>query len=300
METGLVLALFASFSFAVCAVVVRKASSISGEAFTAMAISVFIGLPFFAIVLLLTGHWEALGNVSWRVLLLLGAAGIIHFIIGRGLNYRALRIIGANKTTPFIMTNPIYTVFLGILFLSESLTGNLIFGLVMILGGSALVTIEKTSVATEKSGGRFSNEVKGMIAAFGGALCWGTTPVLVKAALTELGSPFAGAFVSYAVAFVIVVALLLFRGNREQLRRIHLRDVLLPISIGGVLTSGGQLLAYSSLTFAPASMLAPLMATQGVFIFILSFTINRKIEVFTFKVIVGTLATVAGTILMFQ
>ena len=54
METGMILAIFSSFSFAVCAVVIRRASSIAGEAFTSMAYSVFVGLPYFVIVLSVT------------------------------------------------------------------------------------------------------------------------------------------------------------------------------------------------------------------------------------------------------
>jgi drug/metabolite transporter (DMT)-like permease len=301
METGLILALLASFIFAICAVVIRKASAIAGEAFTSMAYSVFVGLPYFVLVLTFTNRWNDLSGLTWLSFILLGAAGIIHLILGRGLTYRALRLVGANKTMPFVTANPIFTVILGIIFLSEQLTGFLAFGLLFILLGSGLVTFEKSSVATEKSSSRFSTDVKGLLAAIGGALCWGTTPVVVKLALNELGSPYAGSFVSYAVAFVVAIGLLAFsRQNRRQVFNIPFRQVLVPILIGAVLTSTGQLLAYLSLTYAPASMLAPLMATQGLFIFMLSFLVNRKIEVFTPKVIIGTLATVAGTVLIFQ
>ena len=77
METGLVLSLFASFSFAMAAVVVRKASAVAGEAFTSMAYSVFVGLPYFVLVLSFTGHWGELSGITWRVFLLLGAGTVL-------------------------------------------------------------------------------------------------------------------------------------------------------------------------------------------------------------------------------
>ena len=48
MEIGLIFALIAAVSFAGNVVLVRKAATRTGESFTAMAISVFIGIPFFA------------------------------------------------------------------------------------------------------------------------------------------------------------------------------------------------------------------------------------------------------------
>jgi uncharacterized membrane protein len=75
---------------------------------------------------------------------------------------------------------------------------------------------------------------------------------------------------------------------------------LVPLIIGGVFTSTGQLFSYTALGYSPASMIAPLMSTQVLFVFLLSFLINRQIEVFTPKVILGLVATVTGTFLIFQ
>ena len=73
----------------------------------------------------------------------------------------------------------------------------------------------------------------------------------------------------------------------------------ITVLFGGLLACGGQMLGFTALGISPASMLAPLMSTQILFILVLSFLLNRQIEVFTPKVIMGMVATVAGTIFIF-
>jgi len=300
MGKGLIFALFGSFSFAVSAVIVRKMAARAGESFTAMVISVFIGIPFFAIALFFTGEWSKFLSVSVRAFILLGLAGIIHFIAGRLLSYNAYRLIGANKATPFIMINPFYTVIFGVLFLKESLTVNLVLGLLLIFAGAALITIERKSVSEERQRVFFSTEVKGILAALGGGLCWGTTPILIKSAVEEIGSPIVGAFIAYVIAAIVTAFLLFGKQQREQMFQLPFVAILVPLVISGIFTSTGQLFAYTALKYSPASLVAPLFSTQILVIFLLSFLLNRQIEVFTPKVILGMVATMAGTFLIFQ
>ena len=300
MEKGLIFALFAAVCFAGSVVLVRKAAARTGESFTATAISVFIGIPFFAVALFISGEWHKLWFVSGQAFILLGAAGIIHFIVGRLLSYNAYRLIGANKATPFTMTNPFYTLILGVLFLNESLTVFLILGILCIFTGAALITIERKSVSEKRQGGFFSAEVKGILAALGGALCWGITPVLIKPAIGEIGSPLVGAFVAYVTASIVMAFFFFRRQHLEEMVQLSLLAALIPLVIGGIFVATGQLFNYTALGYSPASMVAPIISTHVLFVFLFSFLFNRQIEVFTPRVISGMLVTVAGTFLLFQ
>ena len=299
MEKGLILALLAAVSFGASTILVRKASAEAGESFTATATSVFIGIFFFAIAISFTGEWDKLFSISGRASILLGAAGIIHFVIGRSLGYNAYRLIGANKANPFITTNPFYAVILGVLLLKESITVYLVLGVLCIFAGAALITTEKKSVSKEQRG-FFRTEVKGILAALGAAICWGISPVLIKPALGEIGSPLVGAFVSYATASIVMAFLLFRRQHREQIVRLPLITVLIPLIISGIFTSAGQLFCYVALSYSAVSVVTPLASTQALFACIFSFLFNRQIEVFTPKVILGMVATVTGTFLMLQ
>lgn len=300
MEKGLIFALFAAVSFAGSTVLVRKAAARTGESFTATAISVFIGIPFFAVALFISGEWHKLWFISGQAFILLGAAGIIHFIVGRQLSYNAYRLIGANKATPFIMTNTFYAVIFGVFFLNESLTVFLVLGVLCFFAGAALITIERKSISEKRQGGFFSAEVKGILAALGGALCWGATPVLIKPAIGEIGSPLVGAFVAYVIASIVMAFFFLRRQHREQMVHLSLLAALIPLVIGGIFAATGQLFNYTALSYSPASMVTPILSIHVLFIFLFSFLLNRQIEVFTPRVISGMAVTIAGTFLLFQ
>jgi len=299
MDTGLILAIIAAVSFSAGIVLVRKTAGEAGESFSVTAISVFVGIPFFAIAIIASGEWSHLIGISWRAVALLGSAGIIHFIFGRLLGYNAFRLIGANRATVYTMTNRFYTVLFSALFLGEEITYFIVFGVLLMFAGAVLITLERKG-GKEKRKGLSRDEVKGILLALAAALCWGVTPVLIKPGVAEIGSSSAGAFVSYCAATVAMGLLLLNGQRRKQLTQLPFKKSVLPMATAGAFTAGGQLLYYTALGMSPASVVTPLLSIQVLFIFFFSFLINRRIELFTPKVFIGMGATLAGTFLLFQ
>ena len=299
MEKGLILALLSSLSFAAGAVFIRRGVFEAGESFTATAISVFIGVPFFAAAVFLNGDQSKLLSLSGHGFILLGVAGIIHFVVGRLLTYNSYRLIGVNKAAIFGRTSPLYTVILGFLFLNESLTISLIFGVLCIFAGAALVVTERKGVSQEKQRGDSRTEVEGIVTALAGALCWGISPVLIKPAVEEVGSASVAAFVSYVTASVVMACFFFRRQHREQLVQLRFFAALIPLVISGILVCIGHLLNYEALGCSPASMVTPIISTNVVLIFLFSFLLNRNIEVFTLKAILGMAVTIIGTFLIF-
>jgi len=299
MDTGLVLALISSVGFAAGIVLVRKTAGEAGESFSVTAVSIFIGVPFFAIAIFASGEWTKLQTISWQALAMLAAAGIIHFIFGRLLGYNAFRLIGANRATVYTMTNRFYTVLFSVLFLGEPLTVYVVSGVLLMFAGAALITTEKENSAGGKK--KLSrNEVKGILLALGAALCWGITPVLIKPGVEELGSSVAGAFISYCTAAIVMGFLLVDRPRRQQLMQLPFKKSIMPMAISGIFTATGQLFYYTSLSLSPASVVTPLLSIQSIFILLFSFFINRRMELFTPKVFIGMALTLAGTVLLFQ
>lgn len=295
----MILAIIAAVSFSAGIVLVRKTAGEAGESFSVTAISVFVGIPFFAIAIIASGEWSHLIGISWRAVALLGSAGIIHFIFGRLLGYNAFRLIGANRATVYTMTNRFYTVLFSALFLGEEITYFIVFGVLLMFAGAVLITLERKG-GKEKRKGLSRDEVKGILLALAAALCWGVTPVLIKPGVAEIGSSSAGAFVSYCAATVAMGLLLLNGQRRKQLTQLPFKKSVLPMATAGAFTAGGQLLYYTALGMSPASVVTPLLSIQVLFIFFFSFLINRRIELFTPKVFIGMGATLAGTFLLFQ
>ena len=70
--------------------------------------------------------------------------------------------------------------------------------------------------------------------------------------------------------------------------------------IAGLFTATGQLLYFSALEKSQANIIAPLISIEVLFIYGISFFVNRRHEVFTLKIALGMAAMVAGTFLLFR
>lgn len=299
-ENSLIIILISAVFFSIQGICVRRAVYITKESFTSTATSTFLGVIFFAASVSVSGEWSKLWSLSGQGVILLGAAGIIHFVAGRLLVYNAFRLIGANKAGALSRTNPIYAVMFGVIFLNESLTIFLVLGVLCIVTGAVLIGLEKESVSGVGRSGFSSTEAKGILAALGGAVCFGTSAVLIRPVVEEVGSPFIGAFVSYVAASVVMAFFFVKRGNRQQMARLRLfPSAIIYLMTGGISISIAQLLKYTALVYSPASIVVPLLSISVLFAFFLSLLINRKIEVFTLKVISGILCVLAGTFIIF-
>jgi drug/metabolite transporter (DMT)-like permease len=299
MDIGLILALIAAVSFAIGIVLVRKAAGEAGEAFTVTAFSIFAGIPLFAIAISINGDWHYLVSISLKALGMLAAVGVIHFIIGRLWAYDAFRRIGANRSTPITQLSPIVTIALTWFFLDESLTFYVAFGALLMMAGVLLISQEKGPLSKGKRK-LTSDEVKGILLSLGAALCWGITPVLIKPAVTETGSAVVGNFVSYTAAGIILLVWLINKKQRNYFAKLNIKKNVLPMIVAGLFTAAGQLLYFAALVRSPANVVAPLVSIEILFIFLLSFLVNRRGEVFTWKVTLGMVAAVGGTFLLFH
>lgn len=291
MEPGPILAILAGAIFAGSEVTIRKATHRAEESFTAVAIVLFAGVVIFAFILPLSGDWNRVLSLSWQGFLLLGAVGIIHYVIGRYLFFNSIRYIGANIAGAVTRTSLIFAVIFGVVFLQESVTVWLISGALAIMVGVVLVSFHKEEKIIRL-------QARGIIFSLGHALCLATSAVLIKVVMEEIVSPYAAAFVSYIVGFFLVVIILL--GKRRKLQLFQLsRSYLILVAFAGVLALVAQVMRYAALSLSPVSVVTPLMGTLVLFTFILSFVINRKIEVFTWRVFVGILVVLGGTALLF-
>ena len=295
---GLILALVASFCFAISNVFVRKGMNQSGESFSAMPISVLIGMALSAFPSIISSESNELTSLSWLGIVSLAGAGVIHFVIGRMLAYTSIRLIGANRAAPILACCTFFAVALGIFFLNEPLTVHLVLAFLLLIGG--VIVISTTSHSEPgKLGAPEGHLTKGIFTALGAAICWGVTPVLIKIGLEETGSSFLAVFVSYLAATIVAAGLLFHPRNYAKLRRLD-RASLIPITIAATATTISQILRYVALDYSPVSMVSPLISTSALFVFPLSFLINRKIETFHPRVIAGAIAVVIGIFLMFR
>ncbi len=292
MEIGLVFALLTAMTISGSAISTRRGVFQSGEAFSPVVIHITIGTLLFSLLILFTGDWVKLQSLSGQGFALLVTAGIIHFIFGRFLSYTCIRLIGATRGAAIFRTQIFYAVIFGILLFKEPLTLFLVLGVLGIAAGATLAgTQEGSEVAKVR--------VRGILAGLGGSFFWGISGVLIKPAVEEIGSPSAAAFISFTAAFIVAAGFLLSREQRAKLLRLR-RKAFIPFILAGIFNTIGNLFRYTALGYSPVSLVVPITSTSAIFTLLLSFLVNRKIEVFSQKVFWGIAATVVGTLLLFQ
>ncbi len=279
-------------AFAASTVLARRALFQSKTPLGGVFISVPCGALFFLGLLLGTGQFERLWHVPWYVFAILGISGVTTSLAGRWLNYTSVQQIGANRSGALLRTSPIYAVFFGLIFLNESITILIIFGILLVLLGATLVSGGKREETTHI-------RVKGVAAALASALAYAVGAALVKAIINEVGSPVVAAFITFSSASIVLFGLF----SRKELRSRPLqikRHSLVIFVAAGILAALAQLFRFTGLSYGPLSLVEPvLVSSMALFVLVFSFLINRNIDVFTVRVILGIISTMAGIALMF-
>ncbi len=294
--SGSILAILGALTFAFSGIVTRRAVIRVVNAAAGVLITVPLGVPFFLLILIATGQTGSVLGFSWQSYAWLSAAGIIHFVAGRSLSYGCVQLVGQNMANVLHRVSPLVAVVLGVSILGETLTWQLIVGVLLIVGGITLAVL--TPQMLRRGRGLFSGiPRKAILLGAGAGLSWGITPILIKLGLNGSGSPVAGAFISYSVATIVLSFFLWNPNTRAAFMSIKSRALGLFLLVG-LLAATAQLLRYTALDTTPASVVSPLFSTSPIFQLILAFLFNRKLEVFNRMVIVGTMAVVVGSILL--
>ncbi len=293
--SGSLLALLGAVFFAASRIPLRRGLTDTGESFSAVAYSVFTGVVLFSLLAFVPGDRAELARISLKSYALLATAGVTAFVLGRALEYTAVRLIGNNIAAPLARVSIVVAVVSGILVLGESLTMMGIWGVVLILAGVILVSISGEDGKVRLTRG---NLIRGIAAGLGAGICWGASTVLIRAGIQDVDSPFVAAFISYMAALAVIASSLLHKGRRLQLNQVG-RSSLIALLLNGVFVSVAQLLRYLALDITPASIVQPIMSTSLLFLLLFSFALNRNVEVFTWKVVLGVVAVVAGAVLIY-
>ncbi len=293
MESGPLFAILTAASFAVTQILVRRATYLSDESFTPLAVSMLVGTPIFVLLVTFSGEWQELRSFTWQQFALLGTAGLIHLIIARYLFFNSTRIIGANPTAAITRTSVIFSVILGVAFLGESVTAQQVIAALMIMFGAVLTTTEITRTT-------FKISTRGLFMGLGTALCAAGSAALIRPVMTETDAVYAATFVMYMTAFIVIMVILLFRRQQRGYVLQQGRGTFLMLSFGAVFLVIGHIFRFSALQYSPVSIVQPLTATIVIFVLLFSWMVNRRIDVFNWRVIAGIVMVLAGVFLIYD
>lgn len=320
MIAGALLALGSAFSFSVNSILVRRGFADAGATAAQGAfITVLLGVPFGLAAVLITGQIFNFDLISLNGYLLLSAAGVVHFGVGRYCNYRGIAAIGASRAVTVQAVAVPYSILMAVVLLGERPTLLMYLAIALILVGPFLMIERRPKRPAPASsppaqtgrgeaqgaaqGGEESSRVEirqleGYVFSLLAALAYGTSPILIRAAVQDgVGTAAIGTFVAYVAASAVLTAGLVLPAQRELVHAINFRYMRL-FGGAGFSVFLAQLLRFFALSLASVSIVNPLMRTVGVFTLILSYLLNRRLEKITLGVVLGVLVSFAGAALL--
>jgi uncharacterized membrane protein len=299
---------------------------LTGTVLQAMAITVPIGLPISFAVAVATGSLAAVAGFSSRALVALSLSGILHFVWGRYCNYRATRAIGTNLVAPIQQINLIVTLLLAIWILGETLTPLRMLGIALVLLGPGVTLGERDPKPIQSLGARAlgadvtgpgladspvddpiaaaptvfrPHYAEGYFWALLSATGYGLSPILVRIGLEGKGLAvsIAGNLVA-SLAATVVMGLFLLPPRRLRHALAVGREPAKWFTLSGVLVAISQLFLYMAMSIAPVTVVSPINRLSILFRLYFSRLLNPQHEVFGGKVVLGTIVSLSGAVVL--
>jgi len=301
---GDILGLGSAIAFGANATVARRGVLRASSNYIA-TVSIFTGPLFFLPIAFLTGDLSRMGQTPLQAHFYLALSGIVHFTIGRTWVYRSLQLIGSTRSYIVTSLYPIVSIVLAMLLLGESMKPLLALGILFSLSGPLLTLVKEETVESGAQSPINDQGVEvdrhtlwiGMAYGAGAALFWGSSAILIKLGLEKGGSPIGGSLIAYVAASLAVSPTLFKRENRNEILHADKESFRLAL-LSGLAANIAQLLKYLALDSGSVIVITLLSRTTPLWVLLISYTFNRKLESFSRWVLLGNALLIIGTILI--
>lgn len=296
---GGLLALLSAVTFAFANTTARR-GVLTGSVLQAVAISCIVALPLFLLALMPLGIGATLGGFDQRSILLLSLAGVIHFAAARYANYRAVKAIGANLSGPVQNYSLVVTLILAVFWLGEAVTALRVLGLAFIVLGPMLARGRAAAPPADGAAKTFVPKYReGYAFAALCALGYGVSPILIGMALPAktLANGIAAGFISHLAATVIILLPMLMPSQWPGLRVMDWPATRWFV-VSGFAVSLSQMFRYMAFALAPIAVATSILQVHLIFRVHFSALLNRDHEVFGGRLIVGTVFSLLGAVVL--
>ncbi|MFW5896353.1 MAG: EamA family transporter [archaeon] len=224
---------------------------------------------------------------AWRYFIV---AGTLAPVLGRFFNYSGIDKLGINLSTPITYTNPLVTIVLATVFLGQRLLPLGYVGAVVIFAGSVLLgtTRGESGVRTFKK--------RHLIFPILASLFYGGSHIFREVGIELVSSPALAAAVTASTSWFWMVLYLVVTRHRHDFAITRREQIFFTLS--GVATATAIPILYTALQVGDVVIVAPMSNMTPFWLLLLSFVFFRGSELFTPRVIGGTLLTVVGVILI--
>lgn len=247
------------------------------------------------------GYASTLGAIETSGWALIVFTSVINYPIGRLLLFNAMRRIGVARGNTIVSANPVVAGSIAIVWLGEVLGLQSGVGMAACVGGGVLVAWAarqgpSASASALAEDPHLAETTKGILAAIGAMLAYGTVSALVKKIVTDVTEPIIAASLVFSFGTVMVAMLSLPR-LRSELPQITFRRGW-QLVVGGSGMSLGILFFYSAASRAPITAVAPVVGLAPIIAILFAQVIARRFELVDKRIWAGATAVVAGVALI--
>ena len=216
------------------------------------------------------------------------AAGFFAPAIGQTLGYVGMERIGVARSSPIVNTSPMFSSIFAVLFLGEIWLAQNILGTCLVILGVVILSTSRPATGEW--------DKKDVIYPVLAALAFGISTTLRKSGLMAIHVPLLAAAVTVGTAFVVLLAIVWFRGGSAVLR--FNRRSSSWLFAGALINSAAILSFFSALNVGTIVRVEPLVACNPLLTLLWASIFLRQLETLSWRVVAGALVTVAGTVLV--
>ncbi|MBI5324715.1 MAG: DMT family transporter [Ignavibacteriae bacterium] len=286
---ALLTAVLWSFSSFIFTTVGKRIGTIQLNIYRLLFASVFLLLTFFIFNIKITADPVQL--------LYLSLSSLIGLVIGDTFLFKGFDLIGPRNTLLIMSINPAIAAIIAFFALNETLGVFAILGMIVTLGGIALVILDKK----QNENSRFKITRRGLLFAFIGAAGQGVGIIFAKLAFVHGDiHGLVATFIRLAFATIILFPLTAILGNFKNPFKIFIGEkksfwlIILGSILGPYL---GITFSFYAIIYTKIGIASTLMATIPIIMLPLSVWIYK--EKLSWKSIVGAFISVAGVAILF-
>ena len=228
-------------------------------------------------------------NFAWFAVM-----GALAYPGARILMNTAISWVGASRAAPWASLQPLFALALGMAFLGER--PNLLVGI-----GTPLIVFGLILVVLAGNTGRQAADAGtvrrlGFILAAGGAMCFASRDVISRHVVGNIADP----LVTAACALCIGCVMLFVLAGRDvaaSLRRGHIKDLAI-CGLAGICQGIAVASLFQALSRAPVTVVSPINASSPLVTLLLVHLFLQRLELVTPKLIIGTVLSVAGVVIV--
>jgi drug/metabolite transporter (DMT)-like permease len=229
-------------------------------------------------------------GLSLRAVLAFAGAAVFATLLGRLTIFTAIQRVGASRSEPLKATTPLFSAAIAVAFLGEVMVPEHLFGIVLTVGGVAVVSWSQASGPDIPELGTTRELAFPLLA----AVLFAVEPVFAKVGFAAGTPVLVGTAIKALTALVAYPAYLVGRGQLPTRSEIASGPLRLYLA-AGLANCVLILVFYAALAVAPVVVVMPLLQTSPLFVLLLSFFLLQDIERVTPGLAAGVGVVVVGS-----